>query len=175
MARAVFLDRDGVINSVVWRGGEPGSPRSPEEFRIDPGARAPLECLRDAGFRLFVITNQPDLARGFLDQCALKGMNEQLITQLPIEAVAVCPHDDRDECNCRKPQPGMLEQLATDKALELSRSFVIGDTWRDMGAARAAGCIAIILDRNYNCRDDADYRVSNLVEAAQLIIERVKQ
>jgi len=175
MARAVFLDRDGVINDVVWRGGKPGSPRSLREFQIDPGACIALERLRDAGFKLFVITNQPDLARGLLDPQSLEEMSHQLTTQLPITAVAVCPHDDHDECNCRKPRPGMLERLAASDQIELSRSFVIGDTWRDVGAARAAGCIAIIIDRSYNGGDQADYRVRNLTEAAELIIGRVKQ
>ena len=173
--RAVFLDRDGVVNYVVWRGGKPGSPRSLGEFEIDVSARPALERLRAAGFKLFVITNQPDLARGLLSVEALEGMHCQLTTQLPIDAVAVCPHDDEDECQCRKPRPGMLERLAASERIELGRSFVIGDTWRDMAAARAAGCIAIILDRDYNSTVSADYRVNNLTEAAQLIIQLREQ
>jgi D-glycero-D-manno-heptose 1,7-bisphosphate phosphatase len=173
MERAVFLDRDGVINSVVMRSGKPGSPRLLSEFQIEPGVRAPLERLRDAGFRLFVVTNQPDIARGFLNPQTLERMNQQVITELPIEAVVVCPHDDRDECGCRKPRPGLLDRLAANEQFELGRSFMVGDTWRDVRAARAAGCIAIILDRNYNREDNADYRVGNLAEAAQLIIEHM--
>jgi D-glycero-D-manno-heptose 1,7-bisphosphate phosphatase len=174
MARAVFLDRDGVINSVIMRDGKPGSPRSLSEFQIDPGARTPLQRLRNAGFRLFVITNQPDIARGLLSPQTLERMHQQVITQLPIEAVAVCPHDDRDACRCRKPRPGMLERLAASEHLDLVGSFVIGDSWRDVGAARAAGCTAIILARNYNRGDDADYRVGNLAEATQLILAAVE-
>ena len=172
MARAVFLDRDGVINSVIWRGGQPGSPRSLTEFHIDSGASAPLERLRAAGLRLFVITNQPDVARGLLSPQTLEQMNQQVVAQLPIEGVVVCPHDDRDECPCRKPRPGMLKTLAAGEHIELGHSFVIGDTWRDVQAARAAGCIAIMLDRNYNRRDEADYRVGNLAAATQLIIRK---
>jgi D-glycero-D-manno-heptose 1,7-bisphosphate phosphatase len=175
MARAVFLDRDGVINPLLVRAGKPASPRLLSDFQIEPGARAPLDGLRDAGFRLFVITNQPDIARGLLNPQTLEQMNQQVTTQLPIEAVAVCPHDDHDQCRCRKPRPGMLEKLAADEQIDLRRSFLIGDTWRDVQAARAAGCIAIILDRNYNRADKADYRVGSLAEAAQVIIECVNR
>jgi D-glycero-D-manno-heptose 1,7-bisphosphate phosphatase len=175
MARAVFLDRDGVINSIIFRGGKPASPRCLDEFQIEPGASAPLQRLRSAGFRLLVITNQPDIARGLLTPQNLQLMHQQMIARLPIDAIAVCPHDDLDRCRCRKPRPGMLERLARTEDVQLGHSFVIGDTWRDVRVARAAGCTAIILDRNYNREDDADYRMANLAEAAQLIIEWVNQ
>jgi len=158
---------------VILRDGKPGSARYLSEFKLEPGVRAPLERLRKAGFKLFIITNQPDIARGLLSRQTLEQMNQRLIAQLPIEAVTVCPHDDSDECPCRKPRPGMLERLAAGTHVELGESFLVGDTWRDVRAARAAGCVAIILDRNYNRGDDADYRVGNLTEAAQLILESV--
>lgn len=171
MDRAVFLDRDGVINSVVLRDGKPASPRSLAEFRIEPDIGLPLERLRRSGFRLFAVTNQPDIARGFLDLQTLEQFNRQVMAGLPIEEVCVCPHDDRDCCPCRKPKPGMLMRLAGREGIELAKSFVIGDSWRDAQAARAAGCVAIILDRLYNRNDDTDYRVSDLGQAAQLILE----
>jgi len=175
MARAVFLDRDGVINGVVLRGGRPGSPRLLSEFEIDAGVSPPLERLRDAGFRLFVITNQPDIARGLLRPPILEQMNQQMLAQLPVEAVLVCPHDDGDGCGCRKPQPGMLHKLAESEHFDLGQCFMIGDSWRDMGAARAAGCTAIILDRNYNHTEDAEFRVRNLDESVQHIIKSINQ
>ncbi len=174
MARAIFLDRDGVINRVVWRRGKPGSPRLVEEFRIDPAVLEPIRALHNAGLRLFVITNQPDLARGLLSWASLQRMNSLLSAQLPVEAIVVCPHDDRDDCDCRKPRPGMLKRIAAERQVELSGAFVIGDTWRDTGAARAAGCTSIILDRCYNRSDEADYRVKNFSEAVQLVIERTR-
>jgi D-glycero-D-manno-heptose 1,7-bisphosphate phosphatase len=175
MTRAVFLDRDGVLNAVVLRGGKPASPRSLGEFEIEADARLLLERLRMAGFRLFVVTNQPDIARGLLSSQTLEEMNQQVLTQLPVEAVVVCPHDDGDRCVCRKPRPGMLEKLAEHGHFELRRCFVIGDTWRDVQAARAAGCIAIILNRDYNRGEEADYRVDSLAQAIQLIIESADQ
>jgi len=173
MDRAVFLDRDGVINAVVLRDGKPASPRSLAEFQIESDLGPPLARLRDAGLRLFVVTNQPDIARGFLSFEVLEQIHRQLTDRLPIEAVCVCPHDDRDGCQCRKPKPGMLTRLAERERIELSRSFVIGDSWRDMRAARAAGCVAILLDRAYNRSDDADYRLSGVAAAVDLILENL--
>ncbi|MBV8772133.1 MAG: HAD-IIIA family hydrolase [Deltaproteobacteria bacterium] len=175
MDRAVFVDRDGVINSVVLRDRQPASPRSLAEFRIEPGIAEPLEQLRASGFRLFAVTNQPDIARGFLDFQTLGQFHRQVIARLPIEAIEVCPHDDRDCCQCRKPKPGMLMTLARREGVELAQSFVIGDSWRDVQAARAAGCVAIMLDRLYNRNDDTDYRVTGLGQAAALILDTLRR
>lgn len=171
MDRAVFLDRDGVINCVVFRNGKPASPRSLAEFQLESDIERPLEHLRASGFRLFVVTNQPDIARGFLNLQTLEQFHRAVMDRFPIEDICVCPHDDRDCCQCRKPKPGTLTMLAEREGIELSQSFVIGDSWRDVQAARAVGCVAILLDRFYNRSDDADYRVSSLGHAAQLILE----
>ena len=155
---------------MIFRRGKPASPRSLSEFQLEPDIDAPLQRLQAVGLRLFVITNQPDIARGLLDTQMLNRINRQVMTRLPIEAIEVCPHEDRNDCRCRKPKPGMLTTVANRAGIELGESFVIGDSWRDMQAARAAGCAAIILDRAYNRNDDADYRVANLGEAARLIL-----
>jgi D-glycero-D-manno-heptose 1,7-bisphosphate phosphatase len=160
-----------VINSVVFRDGKPASPRSLAEFRLEPEIGPPLQRLRAAGLRLFAVTNQPDIARGLLDLQTLDEFHRRLLHRLPIEEVSVCPHDDRDRCHCRKPKPGMLMTIAAWAGIELAQSFVIGDSWRDARAARAAGCVAITLDRSYNHNADADYRVPSLGHAAQLILE----
>jgi D-glycero-D-manno-heptose 1,7-bisphosphate phosphatase len=168
--RAVFLDRDGVINSVIFRDGKPASPRLLSEFHFERGIERPLQRLKIAGLRLFVITNQPDIARGLMDSQVLDCMNQVLMDRLSVEAIEVCPHDDRDDCRCRKPKPGMLLTIANRAGIDLAESFVVGDSWRDVQAARAAGCAGIILERSYNCDDDADYRVVTLSDAAQLIL-----
>jgi D-glycero-D-manno-heptose 1,7-bisphosphate phosphatase len=170
LRRAVFLDRDGVINSVIFRNGKPASPRLLSEFHFECGIEQPLECLKKAGLRLFVITNQPDIARGLMDLQTLNCMNHAVKSRLNVEAIEVCPHDDRDGCRCRKPKPGMLITLADRAEVELADSFVIGDSWRDLQAAHTAGCAGIILDRSYNRDAAADYRVADLSEAAQLIL-----
>jgi D-glycero-D-manno-heptose 1,7-bisphosphate phosphatase len=170
LRRAIFLDRDGVINSVIFRNGKPASPRHLSEFHFECGIERPLERLKTAGLRLFAITNQPDIARGLMDPQALNCMNQAVMDRLSVEAIEVCPHDDRDGCRCRKPKPGMLIALADRAGIDLGESFVIGDSWRDTQAARAAGCTGILLDRSYNCDDAADYRVATLSEAAELIL-----
>lgn len=170
--RAVFLDRDGVINEVVYRDCKPGSPRHLTEFRFHNGIKEPLKELRAAGYRLFIVTNQPDIARGLLSRETLAACHQMIIEELPIEAVRLCPHDDRDDCECRKPRPGMLLQLAAETGVDLASSYFIGDTGQDADAARAAGCKSVLLDRPYNRANTADYRVLNMEEAAKVILRR---
>lgn len=160
-----------MINSVILRAGKPASPRSLDEFQFEPGIAEALEKLRVAGLRCFVISNQPDVARGLLDSRLLEQMNDRIAASLPIESIEVCPHDDGDNCRCRKPQPGMIEKLALRYGVEVRASFVVGDSWRDMGAAHSAGCAGIIIDRHYNRNDRADYRVKSLGDAAKLVRE----
>ncbi len=149
-SRAVFLDRDGVINEVVFREGRPASPRSLEEFHLVEGAAAALKRLQAAGYRLFVVSNQPDVARGLLNQTVLEEMGKRVRAALPVERVLTCIHDDHAGCLCRKPQPGMLHDVALREGIALSRSFLIGDSWKDVEASRAAGCTSILLQRPYN-------------------------
>ena len=167
--RAVFLDRDGVINKVVMRDGKPASPRSLAEFEFEDGIEAAVNQLKADGFKIFVVTNQPEVARGLVTAEAVSLMTERIMKALAIDAVRMCPHDNADECGCRKPRPGMLMELAGSYDLALSESFIIGDTWKDTRAGHGAGCRSIILDRSYNREDPADWRVANLREAVELI------
>jgi D-glycero-D-manno-heptose 1,7-bisphosphate phosphatase len=173
--RAVFLDRDGVLNKVVFRHGKPTAPREMAEFEIEPDADKQLQRLREAGFKLFVVTNQPDLARGLITATSLRVMTETLMAKLAVDAIKICPHDDRDACKCRKPSPGMLIELAHEHHVTLSRSYVIGDSLKDTLAGKAAGCTSIILERRYNLNDPADHRVEDLNQAVTLILSRSSQ
>jgi D-glycero-D-manno-heptose 1,7-bisphosphate phosphatase len=166
----VFLDRDGVINKVVFRDGRPTSPRNLAEFEIEDGVERSLNRLRDAGFKLFVVSNQPDIARGLMPRETLRAMTEKILTTLAIDEVRVCPHDERECCSCRKPRPGMLVDLAREHGVELGGSYLIGDSWKDTLAAGAAGCRSIILDRPYNQGTPASSRVANLAEAVEFIL-----
>jgi len=171
--RTIFLDRDGVINKVVDRFGKPTSPRSIDEFELEPYIGESLQTLRAAGFKLFVVTNQPEIARGLLSTEALHLMTSKLMESLPLDGVRICPHDDRDCCGCRKPKPGMLLDLANVHALDLEASYLIGDRSTDTMAGKAAGCSTIILDRPYNQGHLADHRVATLKQAAELILREI--
>lgn len=169
-APAVFLDRDGVVNEVVYRDGKPGSPRSEAELHIPVGVPAAIDRLRRAGCRVFVVTNQPDVARGLLAAAQLEGMMRGLRERVDVDEVRVCPHDDEDRCECRKPKPGMILDLAERWSVDLDRAYLVGDGWKDMEAGRAAGCRTVLIQREYNESASADVRVSGLDEAVDLIL-----
>lgn len=167
--RAVFLDRDGVVNKVILRDGKPYSPRKIEEFVFNDGVREAVYRLKEAGFKALVVSNQPDLARGEITQNTLDMMTEKLKSEIPIDDIYICPHDDHHQCSCRKPKPGMLIKAAKEWNIALAASFLIGDTWKDIEAGKAAGCKAILLDAPYNQETGCDYRVQSLGEAVALI------
>jgi D-glycero-D-manno-heptose 1,7-bisphosphate phosphatase len=167
--RAVFLDRDGVLNRIVERMGQAVSPRSADEFLIEPGAAAALDKLRALGFLRFAVSNQPDVSRGLMSSETLDALWARLRAELELEDIRTCCHDDADNCACRKPKPGMLLSLAQQWRVELGSSFMIGDTWRDIGCGRAAGCRTILLRRPYSGDAEADHEVDSLDEAVTLI------
>ena len=109
-ARAVFLDRDGVLNHAIVRAGRPYPPAGLSEIELLPGVRKACAALRAAGYLLIVVTNQPDIARGKQTREAVDAMNGWMQRELALDQVQVCPHDDRDACACRKPAPGMLRK-----------------------------------------------------------------
>ena len=172
--RAVFLDRDGVITRTVLRNGRPCSPRTMEEFAWEDGVQKELMRFKDNGLILIVVTNQPDIARYKMSMDTLNAMTDRIYSEIPVNAVLVCPHDDIDGCNCRKPKPGMLFEAAKVWGIDCTCSFMIGDGWKDMGAGQAAGCTTIILDRPYNQEVQCDYRVPRLKEAVEIILREVR-
>jgi D-glycero-D-manno-heptose 1,7-bisphosphate phosphatase len=147
--RAVFLDRDGVLNSAPVRDGRPRSPSTVAEVEILPGVPRACERLRGQGFLLIVVTNQPEVARGRLERRTVEEINDFLRNRIPLDDVRVCYHDDPDGCDCRKPKPGMLLAAARDLNISLNRSFVVGDRWRDIEAGRRAGCRTVLIDYGY--------------------------
>src|SRR5215469_1797085 len=149
MRRAVFLDRDGVLNEAVVRDGEPYPPSSVAELVILPEVRPALLSLRNAGFVLIGISNQPDVRRGKITKQEVEAINAAVCTRLPLEEIRTCFHDDRDHCSCRKPEPGMLLDAARIHELDLPASFMVGDRWRDVEAGSRAGCRTVFLDCGY--------------------------
>jgi D-glycero-D-manno-heptose 1,7-bisphosphate phosphatase len=172
----VFLDRDGVLNRVVLRGGKPYPPPSPREVEIPPDAPAALAALRAAGLLLVCVTNQPDVARGTQRRETVEAINETVRAALRLDDVLVCFHDDADDCGCRKPRPGLLVEAAARHGIDLGSSFMIGDRWKDIEAGRRAGCAAILIDGGYaeTARADRppDRTVRTLAEAAEWILAR---
>lgn len=173
-SRAVFLDRDGVINRALERGGVPRPPSSPEELEILPGVPEALARLKSAGFRLVVVTNQPDVARGVLSRESVERIHSVMSSALPIDEFRVCWHDDNDRCGCRKPKPGMLLDAAREADLDLRSSYMVGDRWRDMEAGESAGCITVFVDAGYQERRPPGFsaRVRSLAEGADWILAR---
>ena len=173
MRRAVFLDRDGVINRAVVRDGKPYPPISLVELEILPGVHEALQKLHDANYILVVVTNQPDVARGTTKREDVELINNFLASQLPIDDFKTCYHDSRDKCGCRKPLPGALLEAAHDYDIDLSKSFMVGDRWRDVEAGAAAGCKTFFINYRYAEQkpDKPDFIVSSLLEAKKIILE----
>jgi D-glycero-D-manno-heptose 1,7-bisphosphate phosphatase len=171
--KAVFLDRDGVLNRAVIKNGKPYPPSNLDELEIPEDVPLALQTLRNAGFLLIGITNQPDVARGLQRREVVELINATLLTRLPLEEIFVCYHDDGDGCSCRKPLPGLLYQAADRYPIDLSSSFMIGDRWKDVEAGRRAGCVTILIDHHYaekGSDQPPDYRVRLLSEAATCIL-----
>ena len=169
---AVFLDRDGVLNRSVERGGVTSPPASIKDFELLPGVREALHDLKAAGYLLVVVTNQPDIARGIQSSDEVGAMNAVVERELRVDAVLVCPHDDVDECECRKPKPGMLLEAIDRFDIDRERSFMVGDRWRDVAAGRAAGCRTIqvgSLDEGA-LTEAPTVRRADLAEAARWIL-----
>jgi D-glycero-D-manno-heptose 1,7-bisphosphate phosphatase len=177
MTRAVFLDRDGVLNEAIIRNGKPYSPETVGDCVIVPGAAKSLAALRADGYRLIVVTNQPDIARGKVTRQQVESINQHLRSLLPIDAVEMCEHDDSDQCDCRKPKPGMLVRAAKRDGIVLSESFMIGDRWRDVEAGRRASCRTILVGDGYGEKFSSppDVTVANVGEAADWIIAHANE
>lgn len=169
---AVFFDRDGVLNESIVRDNQSFGPLTLDQFRLFDYAALQIRRLKQAGFLCIVFTNQPDLSRGLLSPSALDEMHKVLRAHVALDDLLVCPHDDSHECSCRKPKPGMILQAAQKWDIDLPRSFVIGDRWRDIDAGRAAGCRTILVKQSYSNCQTADFAVANLVEAVDIILKK---
>lgn len=170
--RAVFLDRDGVINKAFVRDGRPYPPASLSQLEILPGVEEALGRLRKAGFRLIVVTNQPDVARGTQTSEVVEAMHAMLRSRLPLDEVLTCYHDNADRCVCRKPAPGLLLAAAEKYRIDLAASYMVGDRWRDVEAGRRAGCTTLFVDYQYGETEPIQphVRVDSLTAATDWIL-----
>ena len=172
MRRAVFLDRDGVINRATVLDGKPYPPADLAAVEILPGVADAMQLLHDEGWLLIVVTNQPDVSRGTTPLADVEEINEYLHQRLPIDEFRVCYHDSGDGCNCRKPLPGALFAAADVHGIDLASSYMVGDRWRDTEAGESAGCKTIFIDYGYNEKQPKifNHRVRSLAEAADIIL-----
>ena len=150
--KAVFLDRDGVLNRFFLRDGTPRPPAGLNELEVYPDVAEALRGLKQAGYLLIVVTNQPDIARGTQTREAVDQVNAALGEALPIDEFLVCAHDDAARCPCRKPKPGMVLDAAARHAVDLRQSFLVGDRWRDIDCGAAAGVRTVFIERGYGER-----------------------
>ncbi len=175
--RAVFLDRDGVLNRTVVRDGKPFPPDRLADVEILPGLTTSLQRLTDCGFVLIGITNQPDVARGTQTREVVESINALIQSKLPVREIFVCYHDSGDECDCRKPKPGLIFQAAQKYGLDLSLSWMIGDRWKDIAAGKVAGLKTIFIDYHYNepyKGAPADFTVEDATFIANIIMNSIR-
>jgi D-glycero-D-manno-heptose 1,7-bisphosphate phosphatase len=174
--RAAFLDRDGVLLRALVRNGKPYVDHDADAMEILPGSAEAVAALRQAGYLTVVVTNQPDVKRGITTKEVVEASNARLKLELGLDAVLTCFHDDDDRCDCRKPKPGLLLQARATYGLDLARSFMIGDRWRDIDAGIAAGCRTVFIDYHYEEErplDRADFVCGSLKEAVTWMLQPV--
>jgi D-glycero-D-manno-heptose 1,7-bisphosphate phosphatase len=169
--KAVFLDRDGVINATVVRRGKPRAPQDMSEWVWVEGVHETLTELRARGYLLVVVTNQPDVSRGWQTRAQVDAFHQLVERSLPIARVYTCFHDVVDACECRKPKPGMLHVAGAELGIDLGRSFMVGDRDSDVEAGRAAGCATIYLRHadDASAPAGADHEIQALHELLAII------
>ncbi len=175
--KAVFLDRDGTLNKAVLN--RPDLPEKPitapfkfEELEFVPHLQEALGIMRDAGYKLIVITNQPDVANGYLTQHEWEKIHFTVMREVEPDDWIACRHRSVDKCKYKKPSPEMILAMAEKWDIDLTKSYMIGDTSNDTIAGKAAGCKTILIRWPYNLGTETDFIVPSLLEAAKLIASR---
>jgi D-glycero-D-manno-heptose 1,7-bisphosphate phosphatase len=175
---AVFLDRDGTLNAAVVRAGNPYPPASVNEFVLLPGVTEGCARLKAAGYVLVVATNQPDVGRGMQSQAAVEAIHAMLVELLPIDRVEVSYDSGREDppSPFRKPAPGMLWRAAKELGIDLTRSWMVGDRWRDIDCGKNAGCRTVFIDGGYaeKLQSPPDFTVRSFADAATIILAQCK-
>jgi D-glycero-D-manno-heptose 1,7-bisphosphate phosphatase len=172
VSRAVFLDRDGVLVRAMMVDGKSYAARRVKDFRLLPGARRAVEALRAAGYKIVVVTNQPDIGNGLIEPRVVEAMHQRLREAIAPDLIKTCPHRQDDGCECRKPKPGMLVAAAKELGINLRSSYMVGDRWSDVVAGQSAGCYTFFVDRGYRETISArpDCIVKTLPAAVDIIL-----
>ena len=157
--KALFIDRDGILNELVHYPEGPCAPRNWEDVKYYPEIEKFKE-VKKWGYLTILITNQPDIERGWLTRQFVDEVLDEYRTRLELDAVYMCPYLDPKH-PMKKPNPGMILQAAKDHEIDLSQSFFVGDTDKDAGAAKGAGVSMILWGREYNTQVEADHRIES--------------
>jgi D-glycero-D-manno-heptose 1,7-bisphosphate phosphatase len=171
MRSGIFFERDGILNLTRVERRFQTAPRTLEEFLPNPAAREPLRYLKEQGFVLLVTTNQPGVSRGYLSRRELDRMHDLLRRQFPLDDVLVCPHDESDDCDCRKPRAGLLTEAAFKWHIDLERSFVVSDKWQDAEAARTVGATSLLIESPWTGNGHHDFVLPGLDHVATRILQ----
>jgi len=174
LQRAVFLDRDGVLNIAVMQNGKSRPPLDAADLEIYPEAKEAVAALHRAGYLAICVTNQPDVARGARTLAEVEAMNQKVFRALNLNDIFTCPHDDKDGCLCRKPKPGMLLAAAQKWGVDIGASWMVGDRKGDIAAGRNAGCRTVFIDRGYaegGPEIPADHTCRSVADAAAFILK----
>lgn len=172
--KAVFLDRDGVINKTIFRMGKERAPYTLEEFDFIEGVVEAVTAFKEKGFLVIVVTNQPDVSRGWVAMEQVVLVNDFIKKRLPIDEIKVCFHTEKENCSCRKPRPGMLLEAAEKWKINLTSSFMVGDRLSDIEAGQSAGCRSILvgLSNDPDQKIFPDHRCRDLSEACTWILAK---
>ena len=169
MNKAIFLDRDGVLNKLVERNEGLYSPQDIKNFNLFPNVSKVIESVKSNGYLCIVVSNQPDVARGLLKKSELDKMTKILYDNFRLDDVFYCLHDDPDVKGCRKPAPGLILKAQKKWDIELKKSFMVGDTEKDLETARNAGVKFFLLNRKYNRNINTSNRIKKLDDLIKII------
>jgi D-glycero-D-manno-heptose 1,7-bisphosphate phosphatase len=170
LRKAIFLDRDGVLNQTIFRNGKPRAPYTLEEFVLFDGVPQAITQLRNLNYLLIVVTNQPDVARGWVSRDAVDLVNNKLRELVLVDDIKICFHTDQENCQCRKPKPGMLLKATEEWDIDLTQSFMIGDRHSDIEAGKSAGCKTVLIGHaDQSSSVVPDFQMNSLLEAALCI------
>ena len=171
MKKAIFLDRVGVINKIFIKNGLPFSPPTFDELEILPGVKEAILRFKKENFLCLLVTNQPDVSRGKIHKEIVIKMNNYLKEEIQLDDIFVCYHDDVDNCECRKPKPGLILTASKKWNINLKNSYMVGDRSKDILAGINAGCKTIFINNNYkevnNCKPN--FVTDNLLNAVYII------
>ena len=176
MSKAIFLDRDGVINKGYVTNGKSYAPRRIEDFKLLPYVKESIKKFINNGFLIIIVTYQPDISNGLLSLDVLYLMHNKLREKLAVTDIYFCPHSKNENCGCRKPKPGMIAKAAKKYKINFSKSFLVGDRASDIEAGKKVGCRLIFINRNYKEPKpiSQEKTVNNLKSATNYILKNKK-